>query len=103
MEYTDGCNNRYSLNDNILSYRGMAPRMSSSGRYSGGPDKQVHVSPEVARRLMELVNAAAADVSQHETKRSMGMPVVSVGSLSFILNGSKHPKKLESALKAAFL
>jgi hypothetical protein len=103
-EYADGNGNTYLLTSSSLEYAPVTPERSSSGNYSGGAPKKVHLERDAYVRLTALMEKAIANTDAHQVNREMmtGLIIAPGPSESrriVLKKNSTEKKEIEDALR----
>jgi hypothetical protein len=104
--YSDGSANRYVLSEDTLKYIPIKPEESSTGFYSGGVPKEVHITTEQFATLKGLLTQAINTPSIHipDRMKTSGMITVQEDSrqtVYIIRPGSPELTEIEQALRLA--
>ena len=103
ITYIDQNNNTYRLSPKMISYTGTSPRNSSSGTYSGGPDKSATIPPTAFQSVVFLSEELIQDSSFHAPRREMTTSVLKVkqktGHQEVTLYSSEKRTEFEKLLK----
>jgi len=98
--YLDGNNNTYTITDDRLVYRPVAPAASSSGSYSGGEPATIDLVREQLVELDGLFAQVLADTANHVTDRAKGCGIVIRDDQPTICSpASRHLAALDAELR----
>ena len=86
LAYTDGNNNCWEIEADCIKYKAVSKSMSSSGIYSGGIDKIIHLNESQKVVFNILVENAIQDIASHSEKRTMGSALLKFIDRQIVLN-----------------
>jgi hypothetical protein len=101
LHYADGCNNRYKISSECITYDPVRPEESSSGEYSGGQPYSKKIDPEQYIAIKKVFLEAFEDHSSQTDKRMMMTGQISMEGKNRVIlkNKSNAQKKIEAILK----